>query len=615
MDSSNPKISSENNIFPIKMNTNFSNKFPITPHNISNQEHNLSLFKIFQSNNKDIQQINNNINIEYENKTKNSNSEKNSPLKPNIIKPKFVTKTIVSDSFSVQKNNSEDLQNQSIPINYPGSAFQPRVLLQEHYDDNSKKHFYMICNNKYYMLLFEIKNKSLHLKLTENVDNIYHLKYFYENNLTLEDLKKTHKFFVLFDGINEAHIEIEKQLNKNKVTLLEDTENKIMKLHFVVNILEYEHNIDIPMLQKNYSKEDLFESLCDKVSNISKTFEKKIDKLERDNKLLEFKIYQMMNSINLTMLSKQPFNNYYNNTTVNKNKNNKNNSKNNNIKEEENIDINNLCEHEENNEYLDNNSFSSSSSSKLQKKRKRESPTKNNNKKNNNNLKININTNSNNTNNSINNGIEEDYYFLDELKHKHNIKCKNLFEIIQSKDEFIMIINKILSKYKTKNNISSSYKLLFHLKLLYDSDINGDTAKAFHNKCDYKENTISLILTKDLHRFGGYTKEYFESPENNYFDKKDNSAFVFSLDKMKTYDVMKDKYAISCDKNYGPYFRDDHICVVDKFLSNQSGTCIKGKNFSTNKNYELNLGRKYFYIKRLQVFQIKIKKTNKREVI
>ena len=77
---------------------------------------------------------------------------------------------------------------------------------------------------------------------------------------------------------------------------------------------------------------------------------------------------------------------------------------------------------------------------------------------------------------------------------------------------------------------------------------------------------------------------------------------------MKTYDVMRDKHAISCDKNYGPYFRDDHICVVDKFLSNQSGTCIKGKNFNTSKNYELNLGRKYFYIKRLQVFQIKIKK-------
>ena len=171
-----------------------------------------------------------------------------------------------------------------------------------------------------------------------------------------------------------------------------------------------------------------------------------------------------------------------------------------------------------------------------------------------------------------------------------------------------MIINKILSKYRGQHNLSSSYKLLFNLKLLFDSDINGDSAKSFHSKCDNEYRTISLIQTDNDHRFGGYTDECFESP-NEYFDKKDNLAFVFSLDKMKTYDVMKEKYAISCDKNYGPYFRDDHICVVDKFLSNQSGTCIKGKNFYTSKNYELNLGRKYFYIKRLQVFQIKIKKT------
>lgn len=77
---------------------------------------------------------------------------------------------------------------------------------------------------------------------------------------------------------------------------------------------------------------------------------------------------------------------------------------------------------------------------------------------------------------------------------------------------------------------------------------------------------------------------------------------------MRIYDVIKGKYAISCDKKYGPYFRDDQICVVDEFFSNESGTCIKGKGFNTTKNYELNFGKKYFKIKRLQVFQVKIKK-------
>ena len=190
------------------------------------------------------------------------------------------------------------------------------------------------------------------------------------------------------------------------------------------------------------------------------------------------------------------------------------------------------------------------------------------------------------------------------------MKCKGLYEIVQTPDELYLIINKILyklNKYKKNYNIPNyENKLQFSIIILFDSSFNGDSAYEFHKRCDLKYNTISIIETKSGHRFGGYTSECFESP-NEYFDKKDNLSFVFSLDKMKIYDVIKGKYAISCDKNYGPYFRDDHICIVDEFLTKESGTCIKGKGFNTTKNYELNSGKKYFTIKRLQVFQIKIR--------
>ena len=204
----------------------------------------------------------------------------------------------------------------------------------------------------------------------------------------------------------------------------------------------------------------------------------------------------------------------------------------------------------------------------------------------------------------------DNYYFLRDIKSKKLIKCKGLFEIIHSPEELFLIINKILYKlykYKKIYNIANyENKLQFTIVNLFDSSLHGDSAYEFHNRCDFQYNTISIIETTTGHRFGGYTSECFESP-NDYFDKKDNLSFVFSLDKMKIYDVIKGKYAISCDKNYGPYFRDDHICIVDEFLSKESGTCIKGKGFNTTKNYELNSGKKYFTIKRLQVFQIKIK--------
>ena len=212
-------------------------------------------------------------------------------------------------------------------------------------------------------------------------------------------------------------------------------------------------------------------------------------------------------------------------------------------------------------------------------------------------------------NNSSNNNTNN-YYYLKDLKLNKNLNCKHLYQIFKSNREIFMVLKKILYKlnvYKKVNTtLNYENKIQFCPQILFDSFYHGDSAETFHSKCDYIHSTLTLIETSIGHRFGGYAYEYFENPDN-YFDKKDDLSFVFSLDKMKIYDVIKGKYAISCDKKYGPYFRDDHICIVDKFLSNESGTSIKGKVYLTTKNYELNFGKKYFYVKRLQVFQIKVK--------
>ena len=244
------------------------------------------------------------------------------------------------------------------------------------------------------------------------------------------------------------------------------------------------------------------------------------------------------------------------------------------------------------------------------KRRRRRKSSYSNSSNKNNSLPVNVIKTSDASNNNLDSVNNDNYYFLREIKSKKYIKCKGLYEIIHSSEELYLIVNKILYKlykYKKIYNISNyENKLQFSIILLFDSSLNGDSAYEFHKRCDLICNTISIIETTSGHRFGGYTSECFESP-NEYFDKKDNLSFVFSLDKMKIYDVIKGKYAISCDKNYGPYFRDDHICIVDEFLTKESGTCIKGKGFNTTKNYELNSGKKYFIIKRLQVFEIKIK--------
>ena len=592
----------------------------------------------------------------------NKNSDKNIP----VVKPKFITKTIPNEEKKIKC--TEEIHNNSNPslnlTNSNSSAFQPKII-------KDQKDFIAKVNNKLYNLIIDTKNEIFKIQLHELRENIYTLKYYYENNFSLADLKALNKFFRLFDNVTDMIKELEKWLNKNKYSVIEDVENKISKVIIKVPIFQCFESIELTLLQNAYSKENIFELLCKRVGNMQREYGKKIFNLEEDNKYLMMSILYLMNTINPMNMNnslnqrennrnnmninnnnnKNPYNNqnnidrvfnYDNNINNMNNKNlllnkniqiNDNNNEDNNINQNVKIISNNYKykDNKENNindEDEDEISFDTNSNiesnlyderteknQRLKLKRKRERKSSNSSNKNNSDEEKNIKNDDKNNNKEImdndnnNNSNNMNYYALADIKANKLNKIKGLYDIIQSNEELYMIINKILFKYykfKKPNIINYESRLHFCLLNLFDSSIHGDSASEFHNLCDYRYNTITLLETPSGHRFGGYTSECFESPKS-YVDKKDNLSFVFSLDKMKTYDIIRGNYAISCDKKYGPYFRDDHICIVDNFFSEESGTCIKGKGFNTTKNYELNFGKKYFTVKRLQVFQIKIK--------
>ena len=593
----------------------------------------------------------------------NKNSDKNIP----VIKPKFITKTIPNEEKKIKC--TEEIHNNSNPslnlTNSNSSAFQPKII-------KDQKDFIAKVNNKLYNLIIDTKNEIFKIQLHELRENIYTLKYYYENNFSLADLKALNKFFRLFDNVTDMIKELEKWLNKNKYSVIEDVENKISKVIIKVPIFQCFESIELTLLQNAYSKENIFELLCKRVGNMQREYGKKIFNLEEDNKYLMMSILYLMNTINPMNMNKSlnQRENNRNNMNINNNNNNKNpynnqnnidrvfnydnninNMNNKNLLLNKNIQINdnnnednninqNVKIISNNNKYKDNKennisdedevemSFDTNSNiesnlydekteknQRLKLKRKRERKSSNSSNKNNSDEEKNIKNDDKNNNKEImdndnnNNSNNMNYYTLADIKANKLNKIKGLYDIIQSNEELYMIINKILFKYykfKKPNIINYESRLHFCLLNLFDSSIHGDSASEFHNLCDYRYNTITLLETPSGHRFGGYTSECFESPKS-YVDKKDNLSFVFSLDKMKTYDIIRGNYAISCDKKYGPYFRDDHICIVDNFFSEESGTCIKGKGFNTTKNYELNFGKKYFTVKRLQVFQIKIK--------
>ena len=592
---------------------------------VQNQDHNInSLFKVVQEE-KEPPSPNT---LFYMNGDKSNKSQSKNI---NIIKPKFVTRQCKMENENLKLKNAEESPslNLNLSLNLSGSAFQPQIIKKD-------KEFKVKINNKIFNLVLDLKNDVLKIKLYEINENIYLLKFFYENNYALDDLKLLHKFFYLFDNISDTLIELEKLLSKNKYNVIEDLENKKAKIQIKVVILEREENIELSLSQKSYSKDNLFEILCKKVSSLSNDYNQRMLLLERDNQFLLMNYFHLINTMNPMNMNYQinPRENNINKINRNFNNNmnmNKKISLVKNISNYENKYNDNNKENINNYEYDDMNEASNdisntdnfyddkeiNGSKKLNRKRRRRRKSSNSNSSNKNNTvpvnvikPIEITNNLTNTNTNIDSANNDNYYFLRDIKSKKILKCKGLYEIVQTPDELYLIINKILyklNKYKKNYNIPNyENKLQFSIIILFDSSFNGDSAYEFHKRCDLKYNTISIIETTSGHRFGGYTSECFESP-NEYFDKKDNLSFVFSLDKMKIYDVIKGKYAISCDKNYGPYFRDDHICIVDEFLTKESGTCIKGKGFNTTKNYELNSGKKYFTIKRLQVFQIKIR--------
>jgi len=141
-----------------------------------------------------------------------------------------------------------------------------------------------------------------------------------------------------------------------------------------------------------------------------------------------------------------------------------------------------------------------------------------------------------------------------------------------------------------------------NLVLLYKATRDGDDAEIFHAKVDNIKNNITFIKTTQGVRFGGYTSQSWDGV--NVF-KEDDQAFVFSLTKLKTYDVNQKESAIWCYPNYGPVFEGYQIDIFDRFLLRDlSKTGLRGLGYNTTQDYELNNGEKNFLVEELEVYGI-----------
>ena len=168
-----------------------------------------------------------------------------------------------------------------------------------------------------------------------------------------------------------------------------------------------------------------------------------------------------------------------------------------------------------------------------------------------------------------------------------------------------LILNSNIINLKEKEIIINFLpKKISSSKLIFDTDIDGDTIEAFKNKCHGKSPTLCIVKTTRGIIFGGYASSKWD--EDKYIE--DSNSFVFSLNPNKKYCVTNKEYAFhGYSKKYNILFQFGGCCF--RIATN----CTKNNNsFIMGTQYEKGLidligGDHKFIVSRLEIFLLNLK--------
>ena len=191
--------------------------------------------------------------------------------------------------------------------------------------------------------------------------------------------------------------------------------------------------------------------------------------------------------------------------------------------------------------------------------------------------------------NNLETKMNEIYDYIDEIKELRINKPAN-YKLFKSS-----IIN--------KNEISSFLSWLENkpkeIRLLLDSNIDGDLTETFYKKCSGKSPTIVLVKTTKGYRFGAYSTIPWKNQKQKFNSSGKN--FIFSLDKNKKYSILKSGFAIQTNDDYFGFFDfylyNNCTSVNKNFVNNESY-------YDTTEKYEINFGNQNFTVLSYEVYHI-----------
>ena len=138
-------------------------------------------------------------------------------------------------------------------------------------------------------------------------------------------------------------------------------------------------------------------------------------------------------------------------------------------------------------------------------------------------------------------------------------------------------------------------------ELLYRLTRDGNSYLTFHNYCDNKGPTLTLIQDDNNLKTGGYTPLSWDS---NTQWKRDNDTFTFNLTNKKKFSkqVNNNSDSIYCLNTYGPWF--DNYGFECGHNMNECKFQVGNAFLNANEIIPNNNQSKYFSVKEVEVYKI-----------
>ena len=152
-------------------------------------------------------------------------------------------------------------------------------------------------------------------------------------------------------------------------------------------------------------------------------------------------------------------------------------------------------------------------------------------------------------------------------------------------------------------------KAKINYSLLYKASIDGDSSIKFHELCDNKGPTLTLVSTTEGWKFGGYTEIPWElnSSPSGWINSSKHKSFIFSLNLRKLY-PSKDNYShIFSTQLRGPSFGGGFDFSIVNHSLHKPSSCYSPVSFTNlNSQNEFNGGNYSFLANEVEVYSVKI---------